>query len=100
MRLVNVAALKLKLGMEATEFKISDLLEAWQRIGIATNHDEAVTFAHVLAVAWGLSFSSATQVYLHPDNSDVAFACVLVRYQSPVCRTRGRFDMKSQCRSL
>ncbi|KAJ6763646.1 hypothetical protein OIU79_024237 [Salix purpurea] len=43
MRLVNVEALKMKLGMESKEIiPFSDLLEACQSIGIARSHDEAV----------------------------------------------------------
>jgi len=67
MRLVNVEALKMKLGMESREIiPFSDLLEACQRIGIARSHDEAVTFAHVLDDA-GVVLLFRDQVYLHPD---------------------------------
>ncbi|KAJ6693471.1 hypothetical protein OIU85_004258 [Salix viminalis] len=67
MRLVNVEALKMKLGMESKEIiPFSDLLEACQSIGIARSHDEAVTFAHVLDDA-GVVLLYRDQVYLHPD---------------------------------
>ncbi|KAF9670984.1 hypothetical protein SADUNF_Sadunf13G0126000 [Salix dunnii] len=67
MRLVNVEALKMKLGMESKEIiPFSDLLEACQSIGIARSHDEAVTFAHVLDDA-GVVLLFRNQVYLHPD---------------------------------
>ncbi|KAJ6976131.1 calcium uniporter protein 6 [Populus alba x Populus x berolinensis] len=67
MRLVNVEALKMKLGMESREIiPFSDLLEACQSIGIARSHDEAVTFAHVLDDA-GVVLLFRDQVYLHPD---------------------------------
>ncbi|KAJ6433251.1 hypothetical protein OIU84_017034 [Salix udensis] len=78
MRLVNVEALKMKLGMESKEIiPFSDLLEACQSIGIARSHDEAVTFAHVLEDA-GVVLLFRDQVYLHPDKVEVTFACVLV----------------------
>ncbi|KAJ6856055.1 calcium uniporter protein 6 [Populus alba x Populus x berolinensis] len=49
MRLVNVEALKMKLGLETKEIiPYSDLLEACQSMGIARSYDEAVTFARVL----------------------------------------------------
>ncbi|XP_061987649.1 calcium uniporter protein 6, mitochondrial-like isoform X2 [Populus nigra] len=67
MRLVNVEALKMKLGMETKEIiPYSDLLEACQSMGIARSYDEAVTFARVLDDA-GVVFLFGDKVYLHPD---------------------------------
>jgi len=67
MRLVNVEALKMKLGMETKEIiPYSDLLEACQSMGIARSYDEAVTFARVLDDA-GVVFLFGDRVYLHPD---------------------------------
>ncbi|KAJ6859576.1 calcium uniporter protein 6 [Populus alba x Populus x berolinensis] len=67
MRLVNVEALKMKLGLETKEIiPYSDLLEACQSMGIARSYDEAVTFARVLDDA-GVVFLFGDKVYLHPD---------------------------------
>ena len=67
MRLVNVEALKMKLGMETKEIiPYSDLLEACQSMGVARSYDEAVTFAGVLDDA-GVVLLFGDKVYLHPD---------------------------------
>ncbi|KAB5512939.1 hypothetical protein DKX38_029967 [Salix brachista] len=67
MRLVNVEALKRKLGMETKEIILySDLLEACQSMGVARSYDEAVTFAGVLDDA-GIVLLFGDKVYLHPD---------------------------------
>ncbi|KAF9661926.1 hypothetical protein SADUNF_Sadunf19G0119700 [Salix dunnii] len=72
MRLVNVEALKMKLGMETKEIiPYSDLLEACQSMGIARSYDEAVTFAGVLDDA-GVVLLFGDKVYLHPDKVGVA----------------------------
>ncbi|KAJ4719261.1 Calcium uniporter, mitochondrial [Melia azedarach] len=67
MRLVNVEALKMKLGMEGKEvIGYAELLKACESMGVARSIDEAVTFARVLDEA-GVVLLFRDKVYLHPD---------------------------------
>ncbi|KAJ9698939.1 hypothetical protein PVL29_007824 [Vitis rotundifolia] len=67
MRLVNVEALKMKLGMEGKEvICYSELLEACESMGVARSLDEAAAFARVLDEA-GIVLLFRNKVYLHPD---------------------------------
>lgn len=67
MRLVNVEALKKKLGMEEKEvIAYEELLGACRSIGVAKSRDEAVAFAQVLDQA-GVILLFRDKVYLHPD---------------------------------
>ncbi|KAJ6839218.1 calcium uniporter protein 6, mitochondrial-like [Iris pallida] len=67
MRLVNVEALKRKLGREEDEvIGYSDLLEAAESMGIARSREEAAAFARVLDEA-GVVLLFRDKVYLHPD---------------------------------
>lgn len=67
MRLVNVEALKMKLGMEEKEvIDYKDLLRACESIGVARSEDEAMAFARVLDEA-GVVLLFRDKVYLHPD---------------------------------
>ncbi|XP_057973683.1 calcium uniporter protein 6, mitochondrial-like [Malania oleifera] len=67
MRLVNVEALKKKIGMEGKEvIGYSDLLEACESMGVARSADEATAFARVLDEA-GVVLLFRDKVFLHPD---------------------------------
>ncbi|CAA3022438.1 calcium uniporter 5, mitochondrial-like [Olea europaea subsp. europaea] len=67
MRLVNVEALKEKLGMDNKEMILySELLKACESFGIAKSADEAAAFARVLDEA-GVILLFRDKVYLHPD---------------------------------
>ncbi|XP_020596267.1 calcium uniporter protein 6, mitochondrial-like [Phalaenopsis equestris] len=67
MRLVNVEALKRRLGMEGAEvIGYSKLLEACEEVGVARSKEEAEAFARVLDEA-GVVLLFRDQVYLHPD---------------------------------
>lgn len=67
MRLVNVEALKDKLGMENREvISYDELLTTCQNVGVAKTDDEAVAFARILDEA-GVVLLFRDQVYLHPD---------------------------------
>lgn len=67
MRLVNVDALKEKLGMESKEvIPYADLLRACESIGVAKTAEEAAAFARVLDEA-GVVLLFRDKVYLHPD---------------------------------
>ncbi|KAG6605372.1 Calcium uniporter protein 6, mitochondrial, partial [Cucurbita argyrosperma subsp. sororia] len=67
MRLVNVEALKMKLGTEGKEaIGYSELLEACKSMGMARSNDEAAAFARVLDEA-GVVLLFRDKVYLHPD---------------------------------
>lgn len=66
-RLVNVDALKKRLGMEGAEvIGYSKLLEACEGMGVARNKEEAATFARVLDEA-GVVLLFRDNVYLHPE---------------------------------
>jgi len=67
MRLVNVEALKTKLGMEGKDvIGYSELLEACESMAVARSHEEAAAFARVLDEA-GVVLLFRDKVYLHPD---------------------------------
>ncbi|CAI9778653.1 unnamed protein product [Fraxinus pennsylvanica] len=67
MRLVNVEALKEKLGMDNKEMILySELLLACESYGVAKSADEAAAFARVLDEA-GVILLFRDKVYLHPD---------------------------------
>ncbi|KAG7010461.1 Calcium uniporter protein 5, mitochondrial, partial [Cucurbita argyrosperma subsp. argyrosperma] len=67
MRLVNVEALKMKLGTDGKEaIGYSELIEACKSMGIARSQDEAAAFARVLDEA-GVVLLFRDKVYLHPD---------------------------------
>lgn len=67
LRLVNVEALKMKLGMDGKEvIGYSELLEACESIGVARSIKEATAFARVLDEA-GVVLLFRDKVYLHPD---------------------------------
>lgn len=67
MRLVNVEALKDKLGAEDTEvIPYDDLLKACRSSGVAKSDDEAAAFTRVLDDA-GVILLFRDKVYLHPD---------------------------------
>lgn len=67
MRLVNVEALKDKLGSEDTEvIPYGDLLKACRSSGVAKSDDEAAAFTRVLDDA-GVILLFRDKVYLHPD---------------------------------
>lgn len=67
MRLVNVEALKMKLGTDGKEaIGYSELIEACKSMGVARSHDEAAAFARVLDEA-GVVLLFRDKVYLHPD---------------------------------
>ncbi|KAL3517926.1 hypothetical protein ACH5RR_020515 [Cinchona calisaya] len=67
MRLVNVEALKMKLGMEKGEvIGYKDLLQACQSMGVSKSPAEASAFAQVLDQA-GVVLLFRDKVYLQPD---------------------------------
>lgn len=67
MRLVNVEALKMKLGIEGKEvIGYSELLKACESMGVARSPAEAVSFARVLDEA-GVVLLFRDKVYLHPE---------------------------------
>lgn len=67
LRLVNVEALKTKLGIEGKEvIGYSELLEACETMGVARSPEEAAAFARVLDEA-GVVLLFRDKVYLHPD---------------------------------
>lgn len=67
MRLVNVEALKMRLGAEGKEaIPYSDLIEACQSIGVARSPEEAAAFARVLDEA-GVILLFRDKVLLHPN---------------------------------
>ena len=72
MRLVNVEALKRKLGMEGKEvIGYSELVQACKSIGVARSNEEAATFAQVLDEA-GVILLFRDKVYLHPDKVEIS----------------------------
>ncbi|XP_015874826.3 calcium uniporter protein 6, mitochondrial [Ziziphus jujuba] len=67
MRLVNVDALKSKLGAEGKEaINYCELLQACESVGLARSPAEAAAFARVLDEA-GVVLLFRDKVYLHPD---------------------------------
>ncbi|KAF9591807.1 hypothetical protein IFM89_007362 [Coptis chinensis] len=95
MRLVNVEALKKKLGMEGDEFiGYSDLLKACESMGVARSHDEATAFARVLDEA-GVILLFRDKVYLHPDK-----VVDLVRKAVPLALTPDDDPRKDELKML
>ncbi|KAK4407591.1 Calcium uniporter protein 5, mitochondrial [Sesamum angolense] len=71
MRLVNVEALKEKLGTEDKEvIPYTELLQACQNMGVAKSADEAAAYARVLDDA-GVVMLFRDKVYLHPNKDNV-----------------------------
>lgn len=67
MRLVNVEALKKKLGAENQEaIAYADLIDSCQRVGFAKSVNEAASFARILDDA-GVVLIFKDRVYLHPE---------------------------------
>ncbi|XP_051143300.1 calcium uniporter protein 5, mitochondrial-like isoform X2 [Andrographis paniculata] len=67
MRLVDVAALKDRLGVEDKEvISYAELLTACESAGVARSSDEAAAFAKILDDA-GVVLLFRNKVYLHPD---------------------------------
>ncbi|KAL6499931.1 hypothetical protein OROGR_027841 [Orobanche gracilis] len=67
MRLVNVEALKEKLGVEHKEvISYAELVKACDSMGVAKTANEAAAFARILDEA-GVVLLFRDQVYLHPD---------------------------------
>ncbi|KAJ7964353.1 Calcium uniporter protein, mitochondrial [Quillaja saponaria] len=95
MRLVNVEALKMKLGMEAEEvIPYSELLQACESMGVARNSDEAAAFARVLDEA-GVLLLFRDKVYLHPDK-----VVDLVRRAVPLALTSENDPMRNELKNL
>lgn len=77
MRLVNVEALKLKLGAEGKEvISYGELLEACESIGVARSQEEAAAFARILDEA-GVVLLFRDKVYLHPDKVQIKLLLLL-----------------------
>ncbi|KAL3653176.1 hypothetical protein CASFOL_002857 [Castilleja foliolosa] len=69
MRLVNVEALKEKLGMEDKEvISYAELSKSCESIGVAKTADEAAAFSRVLDEA-GVVLLFRDKVHLHPDKT-------------------------------
>ena len=72
MRLVNVEALKRKLGMEGKEvIGYSELIQACESMGVARSNEEATAFAQVLDEA-GIILLFRDKFYLHPDKVEIS----------------------------
>ncbi|KAA8543612.1 hypothetical protein F0562_021642 [Nyssa sinensis] len=94
-RLVNVEALKMKLGMEGKEvICYSELLEACKSMGVAKSLDEAAAFARVLDEA-GVVLLFRDKVYLHPDK-----VVELVRKAVPLALTSEDDPRKDELKKL
>ncbi|KAB1225645.1 Calcium uniporter protein, mitochondrial [Morella rubra] len=79
MRLVNVEALKKRLGMDGKEvIGYSELLEACESMGVARSPEEAAAFARVLDEA-GVVLLFRDKVYLHPDEALLDSPCEVKR---------------------
>uniref|UniRef100_A0A5B7BWH3 Calcium uniporter protein C-terminal domain-containing protein n=1 Tax=Davidia involucrata TaxID=16924 RepID=A0A5B7BWH3_DAVIN len=95
LRLVNVEALKTKLGMEGKEvICYSELLEACESLGVAKSLDEAAAFARVLDEA-GVVLLFRDKVYLHPDK-----VVELVRRAVPLALTSEDDPRKDELKKL
>ncbi|GFP98748.1 calcium uniporter protein 5 mitochondrial [Phtheirospermum japonicum] len=95
MRLVNVEALKEKLGMEDKEvIPYSELSKACESIGVAKTADEAAAFARVLDEA-GVVLLFRDKVYLHPDK-----VVDLVRRAVPLALLHEDDPRKAELRKL
>lgn len=78
MRLVNVEALKMKLGAEGKEaISYCELLEACESIGVARSQEEAAAFARILDEA-GVVLLFRDKVYLHPDKVQSFFFMIII----------------------
>ncbi|CAL1411921.1 unnamed protein product [Linum trigynum] len=95
MRLVNVEALKGKLGMEGKEvIPYDDLLAACRSMGVARSSDEAIAFARVLDDA-GVVLLFRDKVYLHPDK-----VVDLIRRAVPLALTPENDPMRDELKNL
>ncbi|KAL3616259.1 hypothetical protein CASFOL_039649 [Castilleja foliolosa] len=95
MRLVNVEALKEKLGMEDKEvISYPELSKACEIIGVAKTADEAAAFARVLDEA-GVVLLFRDKVYLHPDK-----VVDLVRRAVPLALLHEDDPSKAELRNL
>ncbi|CAL1381317.1 unnamed protein product [Linum trigynum] len=95
MRLVNVEALKSKLGVERKEvIPYDDLLAACRSIGVARSQDEAVAFARILDDA-GVVLLFRDKVYLHPDK-----VVDLIRRAVPLALTPENDPMRDELKIL
>ncbi|CAN1152064.1 Calcium uniporter protein 5, mitochondrial [Linum perenne] len=95
MRLVNVEALKSKLGMEGKEvIPYTDLIAACQSMGVARSQDEAVAFARILDDA-GVVLLFRDKVYLHPDK-----VVDLIRRAVPLALTPENDPMRDELKIL
>ncbi|KAK2980420.1 hypothetical protein RJ640_025266 [Escallonia rubra] len=95
MRLVNVEALKMKLGTEGKEvIGYSELIEACKSMGVAKSADEAAAFARVLDEA-GVVLLFRDKVYLHPDK-----VVDLVRKAVPLALTPEDDPRREELRKL
>ncbi|KAM0941117.1 putative calcium uniporter protein [Dioscorea sansibarensis] len=95
MRLVNVEALKRRLGMEAEEvIGYSELLKACEGMGVARSLEEAAAFARVLDDA-GVVLLFRDKVYLHPDK-----VVDLVRRAMPLALTPENDPRREELKQL
>lgn len=95
MRLVNVEALKKKLGTEGKEaVAYPDLLQACESMGLAKSRDEAEAFVRVLDEA-GVVLVFRDKVYLHPDK-----VVDLVRKAVPLALTPEDDPRREELKSL
>ena len=77
MRLVNVEALKRKLGMEGKEIiGYSELIQACESVGVARSKEEAAAFAQILDEA-GVILLFRDKVYLHPNKVEISLSLSL-----------------------
>ena len=80
MRLVNVEALKRKLGMEGKEIiGYSELIQACESVGVARSKEEAAAFAQILDEA-GVILLFRDKVYLHPNKVEISLSLSLYIY--------------------
>ncbi|XP_062081679.1 calcium uniporter protein 6, mitochondrial-like [Humulus lupulus] len=95
MRLVNVEALKARLGAEGKEvISYCELLEACESIGVARTSDEAAAFARILDEA-GVILLFRDKVYLHPDK-----VVDLVRRAVPIALTPDDDPLRDELKML
>ncbi|KAJ8751323.1 hypothetical protein K2173_016507 [Erythroxylum novogranatense] len=95
MRLVNVEAMKMKLGMEGKEvIQYTELIKTCQSMGVARSYEEASAFARVLDDA-GVILLFRDKVYLHPDK-----VVDLVRRAVPLALTPEDDPMRDELRTL
>ncbi|KAJ7941195.1 Calcium uniporter protein, mitochondrial, partial [Quillaja saponaria] len=107
MRLVNVEALKMKLGMEAEEvIPYSELLQACESMGVARNSDEAAAFP-VFLMRLASSFSSVTRSIFIRIRISLLLASVciilvvdLVRRAVPLALTSENDPMRNELKNL